>query len=254
MSNNTKEDAEIKNEQRIFFNDYAKKYDVENVETPYRYALNSKTIQKWKYEISQNSTVLDIGCGTGHCITPLIQHGAKVLALDISKEMLGKARATTHHLSENLSFIISDAEKLPLKDSSFDVCISLGTLHHLPNPVECIKEISRVLKSEGHFYGSEPNKTFFRSIYEKLEFLHAWKTPKFHLVFSRANLEFLFKKAGIQIELETTTYLPPILFNKLFSWNQRMGSIVLRSVDYLFERIPFLRGNGGIILILGKKI
>ena len=254
MPNNTRNDTEIKNEQRIFFDDYAQEYDSSNIETPYQYALDSKTIHKWKKEIPQESTVLDLGCGTGHCITPLVQHGAKVLALDISKEMLRKAKARAHHLSGDLSFIISDAERLPFRDSSFDACISLGTLHHLPNPRECIKEISRVLKSEGRFFGEEPNDTPFRNIYEKLDFLHAWKTPKFHLTFSRADLEFWFGKAQIQIELETTTYFPPVLFNRLFSRNWGAGRIVLKKMDCLFENFPLLKGKGGTILIHGKKL
>ncbi len=254
MSGDTQSDVEVKNEQRFFFDNYADDYDAENVETPYQYALDSKTLHKWKDEIRSNTTVLDLGCGTGHCIPILVKQDVQVLALDISTEMLRKARDATCHLRNEVHLIVSDAEKLPLKGSSVDACISFGTLHHLPNPVECIKEISRVLRPIGRFYGSEPNETFLRCIYEKLEFLHVWRTPKFHLAFSKQDLKSWFEKAGIQVELETTTYLPPILFNKLFSWNRQMGSLVLRTIDRLFEGISLSKGKGGIILIYGKKI
>jgi SAM-dependent methyltransferase len=75
--------------------------------------------------------VLEIGCGTGELTAKLAARAARVLALDLSPEMLAAARARCAH-RPNVELRLADALTHPLEPESFDVIASVATLHHLP--------------------------------------------------------------------------------------------------------------------------
>ena len=96
--------------------------------------------------LSSHSLVLDVGCGTGNnTLLFTAATGAKVAGLDISFGMLGKAREKTQHLP----FIQAPADCLPLMDGSLDFVFMTEVIHHLPDIPKTLKEIYRVLDSEG---------------------------------------------------------------------------------------------------------
>src|SRR5437762_5441970 len=74
---------------------------------------------------------LEIGCGKGEFSRRLAETSERVLALDLSPEMIRIARAHSAHLS-NIDFQIADVLSYDLPPESFDCIASLATLHHLP--------------------------------------------------------------------------------------------------------------------------
>jgi len=52
---------------------------------------------------------------------------------------------------DHLSFQVEDAGKLSFEDSSVDLVLSQNVFHHIPNWENAIKEIARVLCSDGYF-------------------------------------------------------------------------------------------------------
>ena len=97
---------------------------------------------------------IDIGCGSGLVtlsIAKKLDPGGHITGVDLSDGMLefAKAKATRMGLSEKVSFLKSDAEKLGLPSKSADAIVSLYALRHLPNPQAAIDEIFRVLKPGG---------------------------------------------------------------------------------------------------------
>jgi SAM-dependent methyltransferase len=91
--------------------------------------------------------VLDVGCGTGSLGRHIMEAGYRVVGVDVSPGML--ARALERGL-EGAYAAFSAA--LPFADDTFDLALTVATLHHLDTPLRValtIKEMSRVVKPGG---------------------------------------------------------------------------------------------------------
>lgn len=103
-------------------------------------------------EIAPGQVVLDIGCGLGRLTRPLARDAQRVIALDVSKEMLARARQLNEDL-DNVQWLHGDGTSLrPVPDSSVDVCISHVVFRHIPDPaitLGYIVEMGRVLRPGG---------------------------------------------------------------------------------------------------------
>jgi SAM-dependent methyltransferase len=92
--------------------------------------------------------LLDVGCGTGSLGRHIAEAGYSVVGVDVSPGML--ARALERGL-EGAYAAFSAA--LPFADESFDLALTVATLHHLDTPLRValtIKEMSRVVKRGGY--------------------------------------------------------------------------------------------------------
>jgi ubiquinone/menaquinone biosynthesis C-methylase UbiE len=96
--------------------------------------------------LSEESTVLDIGCGTGNntCLFALTSH-LLVIGLDLSLGMLREAKRK----SPSPSLLQSPADALPFSDGSFEFVFMTEVIHHLPDVDRAINEIFRILKTGG---------------------------------------------------------------------------------------------------------
>lgn len=93
--------------------------------------------------------VLDVGCGTGELVFVLADMGHTVTGIDLSEEMLKKAREKGKKLGLNAKFATGDAEKLDFDDASFDVVYNRHLLWTLSHPEKALQEWKRVLTKEG---------------------------------------------------------------------------------------------------------
>ena len=99
------------------------------------------------YNLSSSSSVLDVGCAKGfmlHDFSEMIS-GIKVKGLDISNYAI---KNYIPSMKEHLQ--VGDARDIPFEDNSFDLVISVTTVHNFDNN-ECIKalqEIERVSKKD----------------------------------------------------------------------------------------------------------
>lgn len=115
-----------------------------------RYLFASKYVQ--------NKKVLDIACGTGYGTKVLSKVAKEVYGVDIFSEAI--EYAVNSYNSQNIYFITGDCEYIPFSSGTFDVVISFETIEHLNNPKKFLKEINRILKKDGLFLVSTPDKTF----------------------------------------------------------------------------------------------
>ena len=106
-------------------------------------------------DLRKGETLLDIGCGTG---TLLILAKKKypnvaMTGIDIDEKVLGIARKKSQSEKVTIDYIETSSAQLPFTNASFDVIVSSLVFHHLPTEVkkQTLKEIYRVLKSEGRF-------------------------------------------------------------------------------------------------------
>jgi SAM-dependent methyltransferase len=73
---------------------------------------------------------LEIGCGTGAFARELARRCRRVVALDLSAEMIRVARSRSTQF-DNLEFELADAMTWGFPQSHFDFICSIATLHHL---------------------------------------------------------------------------------------------------------------------------
>lgn len=94
-------------------------------------------------QISNQSSVLDIGCGTGNyaALLQTISH-AHIYGIEQSEGMLTKARQKNPHLVIEQG----DAEQLPFASNTFDLVYMTDVIHHIPHIDIMFAEIHRVLK------------------------------------------------------------------------------------------------------------
>jgi SAM-dependent methyltransferase len=90
---------------------------------------------------------LEIGCGKGEFSRRLAEESRRVLALDLSPEMIRIARERSAHLP-NIEFQVADVMSYDLPSEGFDCIASLATLHHLPLR-EILLKIKAALKPGG---------------------------------------------------------------------------------------------------------
>ena len=90
---------------------------------------------------------LEIGCGTGAFARALAKRCGRVVALDLSAEMIRVARSRSGRF-ENLEFQLADAMTWSFPQSHFDFVCSIATLHHLEQR-ELLLRIKNALKPGG---------------------------------------------------------------------------------------------------------
>lgn len=93
---------------------------------------------------------LDVATGAGHMALAFAPHVARMIASDITQEMLDETRALAAERGlANIETTFAPAERLPFPDQSFDlVCCRLAA-HHFADPVAFVSEAARVLKPGG---------------------------------------------------------------------------------------------------------
>jgi len=106
--------------------------------------------------------LLDIGTGIGRIL--LCLNKGKVIengfGCDISLGMLSVCQQNARQLGINPSIACTDLDYLPYKKHIFDFIIGGAILHHMPDPLMTLKEVSRIIKPGGEvvFWG-EPSRT-----------------------------------------------------------------------------------------------
>jgi ubiquinone/menaquinone biosynthesis C-methylase UbiE len=89
-----------------------------------------------------NGKYLDIACGSGNYTTALHKQNIDICGIEISEEMLSKARKK----SPDISWYQGDAKKLPAENNSFDGAICTLATHHIKNIKQAYLEAFRVIK------------------------------------------------------------------------------------------------------------
>ena len=97
--------------------------------------------------------ILDVGTGTAQIPIAMCKRnsGLKITAIDLAESMLtlGNKNIQTALLEDCITLVQVDSKKMHYPDESFDQVISNSIIHHIPNPVECFKEMIRVTKKDG---------------------------------------------------------------------------------------------------------
>ena len=150
-----------------------------------------------RFGIQLEETVVDVGCGTGNLTKALLSRlgeSGKVVALDISPEMLKQAKAKCH--DPRVTWFLTSADRIPVADNDCDRVICFSAWPHFQNAAAVIQEIRRILKPDGychvlHFISRK-----------KVNSIHKEAHPsvKTDILIPADELAELFKKEGFVIE------------------------------------------------------
>ena len=99
--------------------------------------------------IARGHEVLDVACGTGVVALTAARLGAKVTGVDLTPELIQRARQSSALMQLDVEWYEGDAEALPLGDAKFDVVVSQFGHMFAPRPEVAVRELLRVLKPGG---------------------------------------------------------------------------------------------------------
>lgn len=92
--------------------------------------------------------VLEVGVGTGKNL-PYYNDNVDVIGIDFSTRMLFKAKRRASELSQHITLMEMDVQTLSFPDDTFDSVLTTCVFCSVPDPVQGLKEIRRVLKPGG---------------------------------------------------------------------------------------------------------
>lgn len=142
------------------------------------------------YKLKSGDRILDIGCGKGFLLHDFatVVPGVVVEGLDISSYAIGNAMPDVKPFLKTGS-----AVSLPYPDRSFDLVISINTLHNLqlPDLERALREIGRVGRSNKYVVNDA-----YRNDREKMNLMYWQLTCE--CFYTPAEWEWIFAKCGYQ--------------------------------------------------------
>ena len=142
-----------------------------------------------------NKKVLEIGHGAGYGAEYVSNFASDFVAIDMSK--INSSYCQRKYSKENLIFVTADATKLPFKDNQFGVAISFQVIEHIEPKfvLTYLAEIKRVLKADGIFICSTPNKKL-----RLLPFQKPWN-PEHKKEYNRKEFKNLLNKVFGEVKV-----------------------------------------------------
>jgi SAM-dependent methyltransferase len=99
--------------------------------------------------VRAGANLLDVACGTGVVAITARRLGARVTGLDLTPQLLERARENAANANADIDWHEGDAEALPFGDAVFDVVVSQFGHMFAPRPDVAVAEMLRVLKPGG---------------------------------------------------------------------------------------------------------
>ena len=97
----------------------------------------------------KGARLLEIGCGMGTDLLQFARGGAHVTGADLTPRSVEISKHRFRLYNMPGQFVVTDGERLPFADESFDVVYSNGVLHHTPGTERAVREVHRVLRKGG---------------------------------------------------------------------------------------------------------
>jgi ubiquinone/menaquinone biosynthesis C-methylase UbiE len=177
------------------------------------YALS---IEKARSVLAADNEVLEIGCGTGIISLGIAPYVARVVATDISPEMIAIAQDKAARAAvSNVEFQVCDGYSTPYDDGVFDAVLVFNTLHVVKEPAALLQEAHRLLKPGGYLvtatdcYG-EPVPLPVRLVLDAQRLLKLFGVIPFMRYYEKENLRRLFEAHGTVIEDSAVLHPAPV--------------------------------------------
>jgi ubiquinone/menaquinone biosynthesis C-methylase UbiE len=118
--------------------------------------------------LNDQSTVIDIGCGSGRWIKYLDGRFKKMVGLDPSKAIFAADKLLGQN--DKVELVQASTDHIPFPEGSFDFAYSLGVLHHIPDTQKALADSVKMVRSGGHFlvylyYKLDNRPFYFKALY-----------------------------------------------------------------------------------------
>jgi ubiquinone/menaquinone biosynthesis C-methylase UbiE len=133
---------------------YARAY---SEETPGGFALRVRRQRVLELFDKREGKVLDVGCGPGEMVQPLLGLGCEFWGVDPSMRMIEMCRSRFRETRE-AHFTLGQASQLSFPDNFFDAVLCMGVIDSMKNVRPAIGEMLRVLKPGGTLIATFPNR------------------------------------------------------------------------------------------------
>jgi len=100
--------------------------------------------------INKDTYMIDIGCGSARWSEYFIDKAGFIEAVDPSDAIFAADKLLEQ--KENIRLTRASVETLPWPDETFDVGISIGVLHHIPDTAKALIDCVKKIKRGGYFY------------------------------------------------------------------------------------------------------
>lgn len=160
--------------------------------------------------------MLDVGCGIKPYKSVFAPHIERHIGLDHEDSLHGLSQAD----------IVADAYDMILPNDSIDTVLCTAVLEHLERPWDALREMYRVLKTNGYVILTTPL------------FWHLHEEPRDFYRYTKYGLEYLFENVGFQIvELRPLSGFI-VTFSQEFMYFAREGRISL--LRHIIDALSFL--------------
>ena len=173
--------------------------------------------------------ILDVGCGAGAVVFELTRQGHEVVGIDISQE------AIAHGLEKygDVDLRVAAAEQLPFANETFDVVLSFDLLEHIANVDQHLREVHRVIRSDGYYLFETPNK-YFNAVFETLEARSLKWRQEHQSLHTPRQLRRRLQKHGFEVEFVKMNTVNEYTLEKLKPYGPLKH--IMRQLD--FRRLP----------------
>jgi len=164
--------------------------------------------------LANDEAVFEFATGSGRMTSLLTRLNFKVITGDLSFEGKSDAekRITKNYL-DKVKYVMLNLENIPFPDNSLKNIICVNTLHHLSNPISCIKELIRAHSPSGKLILADFNSQG----YDVMDKLHK---VRYHDIHPRGNINWeeikslIFKNYSKIEEIKTQLNKGIIAYNK----------------------------------------
>jgi ubiquinone/menaquinone biosynthesis C-methylase UbiE len=176
--------------------------------------LGRRLFRTRKFDLRGMKSILDVGSGAGQIAGHLLDFAdsdARITCIDLSQPMLRRARARLK--SDRPAYVVADVTALPFADNSFDGITCGYVLEHVPDPLQGLRELARVLHTGGrmlllttedNFSGAWTSRFWYCRTYNRRELMELceglrlrWKKELWFTPIHRA-----IRAGGICVEIE----------------------------------------------------
>jgi ubiquinone/menaquinone biosynthesis C-methylase UbiE len=197
--------------------------------------------------------ILDVGCGTGYYLKYILDKGAEAYGLDLSEEYIKQAKA---YISPNRATLkVASASNIPFKSGYFDQVLATEVIEHVPNYEKSLKEVYRVLRSNGSAVITTINKYSYMNIaYALKRIVRGYKFNEHVIEFSQHGFLSLLTKYFKIDEVFMCNFLVPYPLDNYFIQNfSARTERGFKRIEKFMSNSRFLKSLGWTIIVKVSK-